>query len=353
MFISMKKSFLLACAILAAVAVSAPRVRFPFPFKDPFDVSTPVTAFCPAEGANIENMNSWCYENVSLKTAPGTSALYSLPDASAFLTGFVQDPEVSALLARRIEVDYSGEPRSLSASERGAIFEWYTQFASVVTLFGGSVLTPFSLEKLPVILDLKFEAVDGYTVRVLARNGFPLGFYDALERNCIYYGSKAVSQYPFPAQLISTVLYAQRVNDLSKPGIRAANAYLFAFPGTEELPLDDWDVFVLEEDVPFSIEEQEAFNADLLSREMPPVGEIGEAIRSTRIFDVSCPETYVLTSDTVIFRNLQRPALGGADAATFPNIHGIQGNSNAAVGLVSLLESAGKFARAARDRRGK
>jgi len=269
------------------------------------------------------------------------------PEFAEFLTAFVKDDEVAALLAQRPEIVYRDRSvGGLSSEEAAAIHGWLTAFKAAVESerFNGQLLTPVSEKNLPITIEIKFPDApgvrrEGYVVKLLCRNGWRLGFYDDKGNDCNLWGCKAISPFPFTFQMVSRCFYEDWMRELNESFVRVARNYLFPLPGTEGLPLDDWDVFVVQEDfvVPAN-QPRQSMNA------MLKIGEFPEFLRKTRGYSFKNPVNYFFRKDgtQMVVRNLERPAMGGSHAYNFlvENwMHSLDVHVNSGVGLVSLFKS--------------
>lgn len=319
-----KKLLFLSAFFAVASLVEAPRSLDSF-----FDASfsQPAGDFyredgCKDDAKSWENLAALSQKLIGLKTSRHIAN--ADPAFAEFLTAFVTDDEVAALLARRPEIVYRDRPvGGLSPEEVAVVYGWLVAFKAVVESgkFKGQLLTPFSEKHLPTTIEIKFPEApgvrpQGYVVKLLCRNGWRLGFYDGAGKDCNACDCKAISPFPFPLQMISCLFYEDWMHELDEKYVRVAHNYLFPLPGTERLPLDDWDVFVIEED--FRVPANQAWQIAQTSK-LKKIREFPDYLRKTRGFSFKIPEDFFLRKDgtQLVVRSVQRPAFGGSPAYLF------------------------------------
>ena len=316
-----KKNLLFLGVFFAAVSlVEAPRRLDPF-----FDASLSEPAgapLCVDDEKSWQNLADHSRKLIELKTFRHIGN--ADPRFAGFLDAFVQVDEVARLLATRPEIVYRGRPVGrLSPEEAATIHRWLTEFKEVVEgeRFNGQLLTQFSKENLPITIEIKFPSApslrpQGYVVKLLCRNGWRLGFYDIAKKDCNAWGCHAVSPFPFPLQMISCLFYEDWMRLLNESFVRVARNYLFPLPGTEGLPLDDWDVLVIQED--FKVPDNQGWQMAMAMKQ-EGICDFPDFLRKARGFEFNETEHCFLRKEgtQLVVRNVQRPAMGGNPAFVF------------------------------------
>lgn len=340
---------------------------------------------CDVDQQNYVYMQAWCASSEADRLKKEYALATQDPAFQTFLTNFVSNNVVAALLANRPSFDYAGksiqepfsEPKEGEedafkeerAQQKQAKEEnektynvWFSAFEGVLKEFSGHIIKNPHHE-FPTALVVRFDAFPQYVVKMRARNGYRLGFYDAEGRlSCAVPGTK-ISEYPFPAQLVARVLYAEKIKAfLTANGItniQVPNKYLFVFPGHEQEPLDDVNLFVVADFVPFKEEYQE--NLLELVREAYAHYKTSEKQDATdplqsmltNLFKVvdACAlwdfnegaGNFVFTFNqagqpTIVFLDTERPAFGGGNPLFFFHHGEEEKTSNAGVGRKALDE---------------
>lgn len=342
--------------LLVALSLSAPR-KFDFYSEEKGFISED-------DQRNWLNMYSLCVGRfVGLRAEKDIAS--KEPDFAAFLTSIFSDPVIIGLMNERVEIDYSAPLDEIKARRADKI-EWLKAlnaalagrgFLADAADFDREGYMPSPQQTIIFPSSEEFRK-GGYVATFLCTNTYRLGYYDAEGRDAQAWGSRP-SRYPFPLQMISKILYEDQMNKLlseidfggSHP-VRIARNYLFALPGTEGLPLDDWNVLLVQEG--FAVpDNQSAHAARFITK--PFLGSILNFLRCARAFSIENPTHFFFRShgDQVVVRNFERPAFGGSHAYDFMKPgweHSLQAQSNTGVGLVTLMESIFKLLALPEDR---
>jgi|GEM_PF-2029147 len=342
---------------------------------------------CDADKANHEYMTAWCASSEADRLKKEHALVLHDSVFNSFLNAFVLHEEVSALLASRPHFDYAGktikdrlpepkdgeedafkEERELhlkAKEEQEAVYNaWLEAFQAALAKFSAHILKNPHHE-CPTALVIQFDAFPQYVVKMRARNGYRLGFYD--EHGCLSCavpGTK-ISEFEFPAQLVARVLYAEEIKAFlaayTIKNIQIPNKYLFVFPGHEDKPLNDENLFVVADFVSFKPEYQDAFLAlvraayvtykssetrDLSDPFHKMLINLFRVVDGCALWDFSeGAGNFVFTFNdsghpTVVFLDTERPAFGGSNPLYFFHKNDQECESNAGVGrnmLVDLL----------------
>lgn len=340
---------------------------------------------CDADKSNHEYMTAWCASAEAGRLKKEHALVSHDAVFNSFLYAFVLHEEVETLLRNRPHFDYVGKtikeplPEAIAGEEdahkeervlckkareeQEAVYNaWLESFQVVLAKFSARIIkNPHHV--CPSALVIRFDAFPQYVVKMRARNGYRLGFYDAHGcLSCAVPGTK-ISELEFPTQLVARVLYAEEIKAFLKAygirNIQIPNKYLFVFPGHEDKPLDDENLFVVADFVSFKPEYQEPFinllraayatyklsekkdSSDPLHKLLTNLFRVADGCA---LWDFSAGSgNFVFTFNdagdpTVVFLDTERPAFGGSNPLYFFHKNDQECESNAGVGRNMLVE---------------
>ena len=340
---------------------------------------------CDTDRANNEYMAAWCSSTEAERLKSDYSLASHDGTFASFLNAFATHEDVVKMLASRPQFDYAGKTiqeslpelkegegdefkeeraqRKAVKDEQEALYNaWVESLEAVLTTFSAQVLKDHH-HVCPSTVVIRFDAFPQYVVKMRARNGYRLGFYDEEGRYSCAVPATRISEYEFPAQLASHVLYAEKTQAFlaahSITNVQVPNHYLFVLPGHESAVLDDANLFLVADFVPFKEEYQEglfklvcAAYASYKSSEgqvqNDPIhsmlANLFKVIEGCSLWDFYVHAgNFALTFNeaglpTFVFLRMERPAFGGGNPLYFFHKNDEECASNASVGLSKLAE---------------
>ena len=283
---------------------------------------------------------------------------------TAFLNTFVSSDDVRAVLEARVYRDRLSAPTDVErAALKVALLDWYKAFNVVLARYGSVIAS--DVAEFPGTITFSFPDFPQYDVRCRAWNQFPLGFYstpDGLskDRYCNPCGPHVASLYPFPAQLTSRLLYAEKieacVSAMGVVNVAAAEKYVYEFPGDVE-ELDDHNLFIIADHVNFdpsfhdaevarlkaayadiSVEGLRLMTADGSDHSL--LANIVRVVCAAGLWELNVKFVVGLDGQAVaVLEHTQRPAFGGGEPMNF--FHKdleVEVASNVCVGLAWIAD---------------
>ena len=196
-----------------------------------------------------------------------------------------------------------------------------------------------------------------------AKNTYRLGYYDKVGTLGLAGPGMLVSEFEFPLQEVSRVLYAEKISlFLAKQGYKnlvCPKKFLFVLPGFEKTPLDDKHLFIVVDKVSFepSLQNQLLFNLKAAYKKYITEGQrdlsdsyqllldnLFKTVLAAGLWNVSLnsQNTVLLLSETgdpvLAFLDLERPPLGAANPMKFFHEDQDECLLNGRLGMASLIQ---------------
>lgn len=325
-----KKSLLVVLTCFMVVqTLAAPRRRFSF--TSPAEVG-----HVPDHLTGVESTRRRDHDKMAAYLRENSASVkerFALPFDRAWASGFkarlqalAGDPAVKSVLDARVALN------APVVATREDLMAWGRYFDDVVKSHGAQVISNDGRT-----LTFRFSDMPEFSILASVR-GWPFAAYDShagerLGFNCNFWCTPdcEFSPYYFPLHLISRVLYADEINCLGFPNVRAAGHWIFNF-GEEGAALDDADVFVVVENTPIDEAADSATGEALRveyagwtveqlkdladSTDTSLMANIVRAIRRSGIYTVKPgikDPRFITTADgtlCAIFCNVERPSTG-------------------------------------------
>jgi hypothetical protein len=288
-----------------------------------------------------------------------------------FLQNFVRDEQVAYALANRPEYDFkdltvqdesSEEYAIRQAQEEQMYLNWRALFQVQLERFGGHVIEN-PTKKCPDTIVFWFDAFSQFIIKMRATNTYRLGFYNPSgDLGCAIPGMY-ISEYEFPLQEVSRVLYADQVGKILKEkeytDLVSPRKFLFIFPGFEQAPLDDKHLFVVADRIQFDpLAQKDLFSSlrsayreyvlaaepDLSDPHQKLLHHLFDVVMSAGLWDVSSKtqNTVLCLNDqgnpVLAFLDLERPPFGAGNPIYFFHENDEECMLNGRMGMQSMID---------------